>query len=107
MFEPSTDDLFTLSIGLELNSCFIIRSWSIASGDEAKSKSYKYRQNTEWYYQLSSYFYCENTNPNKMKTIAVFALIIAAALAAPADPKGAEIVKYENDNIGVDGYKFA
>lgn len=42
-----------------------------------------------------------------MKTIAVFALIIAAALAAPADPKGAEIVKYENDNIGVDGYKFA
>lgn len=43
-----------------------------------------------------------------MKTIAVFALIIAAALAAPLDDsKNAQILKYDNDNIGVDGYKFA
>ncbi|XP_055627236.1 flexible cuticle protein 12-like [Toxorhynchites rutilus septentrionalis] len=43
-----------------------------------------------------------------MKTIFALAAIIALALAAPLDDsKNAQILKYENDNIGVDGYKFA
>lgn len=45
-----------------------------------------------------------------MKFFIVFAVIIAAALAAPApadDPKDAVVLKYENDNIGIDGYNFA
>ncbi|KAG4077468.1 hypothetical protein HA402_002895 [Bradysia odoriphaga] len=43
-----------------------------------------------------------------MKMIIVFATIVACALAAPVDdPKDATVLKYENDNIGVDGYKFA
>ncbi|XP_077288011.1 endocuticle structural protein SgAbd-6-like [Arctopsyche grandis] len=37
----------------------------------------------------------------------VFFLIVAAALAAPQNPKDVTILRYENDNIGVDGYKFA
>lgn len=38
----------------------------------------------------------------------VFAVVIAVALAAPLDEsKDAVILKYENDNIGIDGYKFA
>lgn len=53
-----------------------------------------------------------------MKFLIVFALVIATALAAP--PKAAArparassgdadatILKYENDNIGIDGYNFA
>ena len=42
-----------------------------------------------------------------MKFIIVFALVIAAALAAPADDKDATIVNYENDNIGIGEYKYA
>lgn len=43
-----------------------------------------------------------------MKMFIVFAVVIAAALAAPLDdPKDATILRYENDNIGVDGYNFA
>ncbi|XP_037044863.1 endocuticle structural protein SgAbd-6-like [Bradysia coprophila] len=43
-----------------------------------------------------------------MKSFIVFVAIVAAALAAPVDDsKDAVILKYENDNIGVDGYKFA
>lgn len=43
-----------------------------------------------------------------MKMIIVFVTIVACALAAPAeDPKDATVLKYENDNIGVDGYNFA
>lgn len=43
-----------------------------------------------------------------MKTIIAFAFVVALALAAPLDDsKNAQILKYENDNIGVDGYKFA
>ncbi|KAJ6633496.1 Flexible cuticle protein 12 [Pseudolycoriella hygida] len=43
-----------------------------------------------------------------MKLFVVFVAIVAAALAAPVDDsKNAVILKYENDNIGVDGYKFA
>ncbi|XP_053685462.1 flexible cuticle protein 12-like [Sabethes cyaneus] len=43
-----------------------------------------------------------------MKTVIVFAVVVALALAAPLDDsKTAQILKYENDNIGVDGYKYA
>lgn len=40
--------------------------------------------------------------------IIVLAAIVACVIAAPAeDPKDATVLKYENDNIGVDGYNFA
>ncbi|KAI5633477.1 insect cuticle protein domain-containing protein [Phthorimaea operculella] len=43
-----------------------------------------------------------------MKSFIVFALIVAAAVAAPAGPDAdAQVLRYESDNIGVDGYKFA
>ncbi|CRL02972.1 CLUMA_CG016573, isoform A [Clunio marinus] len=53
-----------------------------------------------------------------MKYLIVFALVIVAALAAPPkkaprlsrasdDSSNAQILKYENDNIGIDGYNFA
>lgn len=58
-----------------------------------------------------------------MKYLIVFTLIVATALAAPPkkqfvfkpaarparsdDSSSAQIVKYENDNIGLDGYNFA
>lgn len=44
-----------------------------------------------------------------MKMFIVLAVVIVAALAAPLDePKdGVVILKYENDNIGIDSYKFA
>ncbi|XP_058125434.1 flexible cuticle protein 12-like [Anopheles ziemanni] len=43
-----------------------------------------------------------------MKTIIALAFVVALALAAPLDDsKTAQILKYENDNIGVEGYKFA
>lgn len=53
-----------------------------------------------------------------MKFFIVFALVIATALAAPprkavrqsrASGSDADttILKYENDNIGIDGYNFA
>lgn len=42
-----------------------------------------------------------------MKTIVVLACVITAVLARPQDPKDATILKYENDNIGIDGYNFA
>lgn len=43
-----------------------------------------------------------------MKTIIVLATIVACALAAPIDdPKDATVLKYENENIGIDGYNFA
>lgn len=42
-----------------------------------------------------------------MKYLIVFTLIVASALAAPVDDsKTATILRYENDNIGTDGYKF-
>jgi hypothetical protein len=40
-----------------------------------------------------------------MKIVIVFALIIAAALAAPAED--VQILKLEQDDIRPDGYKFA
>ncbi|CAO1344531.1 unnamed protein product [Diamesa serratosioi] len=50
-----------------------------------------------------------------MKFLVVLVAIIAVALAAPAQQKranvdtsaNAQILKYENDNIGIDGYNFA
>uniref|UniRef100_A0A1B0FV53 Putative cuticular protein 21 rr-1 family n=1 Tax=Lutzomyia longipalpis TaxID=7200 RepID=A0A1B0FV53_LUTLO len=43
-----------------------------------------------------------------MKVILVFAAVVAVALAGPLEPsKTATILRYENDNIGVDGYKYA
>lgn len=44
----------------------------------------------------------------KMKfVVIVFVVICAAAHAAPSDDSQATILKYEIDNIGIDGYKFA
>jgi hypothetical protein len=53
-----------------------------------------------------------------MKFLVVFALVVATALAAPpkqlarssrasSGDAEATILKYENDNIGIDGYNFA
>lgn len=50
-----------------------------------------------------------------MKFLVVLVAVIAVALAAPAPQRrsqvdtsaNAQILKYENDNIGVDGYNFA
>lgn len=41
-------------------------------------------------------------------TIAFVAALIVAVIAKPLDDsKTAQILKYENDNIGVDGYSYA
>lgn len=43
-----------------------------------------------------------------MKMIIVLAAVLAMAVAAPLDDaRNAQVLKYENDNIGVDGYKYA
>lgn len=43
-----------------------------------------------------------------MKVIVALAALLAVALAAPVDPdQTAQILRYDSDNIGVDGYKFA
>ena len=42
-----------------------------------------------------------------MKFIVAFAAVLALAVAAPLDDsKNAQVLRYENDNIGVDGYNF-
>ncbi|XP_053695207.1 flexible cuticle protein 12-like [Sabethes cyaneus] len=42
-----------------------------------------------------------------MKFTIAFAAILAVALAAPAnEDRDAQIVKYENDNLGLQGYRF-
>ncbi|XP_055373367.1 flexible cuticle protein 12-like [Condylostylus longicornis] len=41
-----------------------------------------------------------------MKFVIVLSALLAVALAAGGDPKDATVVRYDNDNIGVDGYKF-
>lgn len=44
----------------------------------------------------------------KMKMIIVLAAVLACVYAAPYEPsKVATILRYDNDNIGVDGYNFA
>lgn len=43
-----------------------------------------------------------------MKMIIVLAAVLAMAIAAPYDDsKNAQILKYQNDNIGVEGYNYA
>lgn len=42
-----------------------------------------------------------------MKFLFVFVALFAVALAAPNADSDAVILKYENDNIGVDGYNYA
>ncbi|XP_045765365.1 flexible cuticle protein 12-like [Maniola jurtina] len=43
-----------------------------------------------------------------MKSFIVFALFVAAAVAAPVSPDGdAQILRYDSDNIGVDGFNYA
>ncbi|XP_073942562.1 flexible cuticle protein 12-like [Choristoneura fumiferana] len=44
-----------------------------------------------------------------MKSFIVFALCVAVALAAPqrSPDADAQVLKYEADNIGVDGYQFS
>lgn len=43
-----------------------------------------------------------------MKFIVIIALAVSACIAAPVDDSAnAQILRYENDNIGIDGYKFA
>lgn len=43
-----------------------------------------------------------------MKFLIAFAAIVAVSLAAPLDDsKNAQILKYDNDNIGIGGYNFA
>lgn len=41
-----------------------------------------------------------------MKAVIVLCGLIAVTLAAPQQGGGAQILRYENENIGVDGYKF-
>ncbi|XP_072939611.1 flexible cuticle protein 12-like [Epargyreus clarus] len=43
-----------------------------------------------------------------MKSFIVFAVCVAVAIAAPASPDAdAQILRYDNDNIGVDGFNYA
>lgn len=42
-----------------------------------------------------------------MSIYIVFSLLVVAAIAAPVDESKTVVLRYENDNIGVDGYKFA
>ncbi|KAJ8727295.1 hypothetical protein PYW07_001414 [Mythimna separata] len=43
-----------------------------------------------------------------MKSFIVLALLVAAVVAKPASPDAdAQILRYESDNIGVDGYNYA
>nr|QES69417.1 CPR9 [Ostrinia furnacalis] len=44
-----------------------------------------------------------------MKSFVAFALFVAVAAAIPVsqDPKDAVVVRYDNDNIGVEGYNYA
>lgn len=43
-----------------------------------------------------------------MKFAIVFVALLVAVVAKPLDDsKDAVILKYENDNIGIDGYRFA
>ncbi|XP_058460930.1 flexible cuticle protein 12-like [Malaya genurostris] len=42
-----------------------------------------------------------------MRTIVVFFALLIAAFAAPVDDsRSAQILKYDSENIGIDGYRF-
>lgn len=44
----------------------------------------------------------------KFIAIVIIAIVATVAVAAPLDDsKDAVVLKYENDNIGIDGYNFA
>ncbi|RZC34611.1 endocuticle structural glycoprotein SgAbd-5, partial [Asbolus verrucosus] len=38
--------------------------------------------------------------------VIIFFAVVAVALAAPQQGRDAQILRYENENIGIDGYKF-
>lgn len=43
-----------------------------------------------------------------MKSVIVFGALVMCVMAAPLDDaKHAQVLRYENDNIGIDGYNFA
>ncbi|XP_044267485.1 endocuticle structural glycoprotein SgAbd-5-like [Tribolium madens] len=42
-----------------------------------------------------------------MKVIGVIVILVAAASAAPQQGRDAQILRFENENIGIDGYKFS
>lgn len=47
-------------------------------------------------------------NQFKMKMIIIFAALFAAVLAAPVDDSNvAQVLRYENDNVGLEGFKYA
>ena len=49
-----------------------------------------------------------STQPDSQVMVMNAVKDVAAALAAPIDDSSnAQILRYENDNIGIDGYKFA
>ncbi|XP_062549668.1 flexible cuticle protein 12-like [Armigeres subalbatus] len=41
-----------------------------------------------------------------MKFAVVFAAVLAIAVAAPVEDRDAQVLQYENDNQGLDGYNF-
>lgn len=41
-----------------------------------------------------------------MKFAVVFAAVLAVALAAPVEDRDAQVLQYENDNQGLEGYNF-
>ncbi|KXJ75280.1 hypothetical protein RP20_CCG012033 [Aedes albopictus] len=41
-----------------------------------------------------------------MKFTVVFAAVLAVALAAPVEDRDAQVLQYENDNQGLEGYNF-
>ncbi|KAG4077567.1 hypothetical protein HA402_002994 [Bradysia odoriphaga] len=42
-----------------------------------------------------------------MKVIIIFAALFAAVLAAPVDDSNvAQVLRYENDNVGLEGFKY-
>lgn len=58
-------------------------------------------------YQLTRHITNYYRNEINMQTFIVFSVLIACVLAAPVDDSQTKILKYENDNSGLDGYKFA
>lgn len=41
-----------------------------------------------------------------MKFVIILAILVGAAIAAPADNSKTQITRYSNDNIGVEGYNY-
>lgn len=52
----------------------------------------------------------ELSNESEIFQVAVFVALVAVAFAAPQgldSPQTAQITRYDVDNIGIDGYRFA